>query len=582
MKCSFNRLLYPKSVEEAQEGGKMIAIFIPREKVLDAQGERVTSFKVVGYYLPTTPHLVVDMTGRWKKDPRFGLQYEMESYEEVIGNGRQGFVSYLSSGLFKGIGKRMAERIYDTFGEETLRVLDTEPERISEVPGLGRKKQVMFISVYQQTRSARRVITMLAPLDISANQAARIQKQLGPDAERILRQFPYQVYEEGLLDFPTVDRLAAMNGIPRTAPERVDACLLYTLELAEQKGDLCIRNDQFIQQAAQTLKSPQLTRESIAQRAYEMLRDRRLTLYGNYTYRSVMAKAEAGTAQCVREMLARKDLPYMGDLDDAIDNQQLEMGFTFAHEQRNAIKAALTSPLCIISGGPGTGKTSIQRAILQIYAAAFPSAKIVCCAPTGRAARRMEQSTGFPSSTVHKALNLQVNESNYLELPEQLDADFVLVDEVSMIDMVMAWYLFNAIPPECRLVLVGDADQLPSVGPGAVLRELIGCGRIPVVMLDKVFRQDEGSMIAVNAQKVKHGDANLFPSGIVMPEDAFQFWSSNDIRQSAEWLIRLYAQEVARYGLDNVVLLTPFRKKTETGVRALNEQLQAIVDKWNR
>ena len=184
----------------------------------------------------------------------------------------------------------------------------------------------------------------------------------------------------------------------------------------------------------------------------------------------------------------------------------------------------------------------------------------------------MEQSTGLPASTVHKALNLTAGETNALSLPEPLDADLVIVDEVSMLDMAAAWYLFNALPPMCRLVLVGDADQLPSVGPGAVLSELIRCGRIPMTMLDKVFRQSEGSMIAENARRIRHGNADLQFDG------DFQFWASSDISQSAEWLERLYMQEVGRFGVDNVALLTPFRAKTETGVRSMNERLRALAN----
>ena len=320
------------------------------------------------------------------------------------------------------------------------------------------------------------------------------------------------------------------------------------------------------------LRTPGLGRMAVANVAFEMLKAERLALYQGHVYRPVMAKAEDGVAQCVREMLQRSSLPYIGDLDDEIDRQQEELGFTLAEEQRRAVKTALASPICIISGGPGTGKTSIQRVFLNIYRKAFPDADITCCAPTGRAARRLEQSTGIPACTVHKALNLTAGETNTLTMPEQLDADLVLVDEVSMLDMAMTWYLFHALPPMCRLVLVGDADQLSSVGPGAVLSEMLRCGRIPMVMLDKVFRQSEGSMIAENARRIRHGDADL------QINDDFRFWASADIQQSAEWLERLYMQEVARYGVDNVVLLTPFRTKTETGVRSMNERLRARVN----
>ncbi len=572
MKCKFFKLIYPKKAEEAQNGSYTVALFSPCETVLDGQGNKLHSITVVGFYLPIVERVKVDMTGRWKKDARYGLQFEMESYEEVIDPGKNGIVAYLSSGLIRGIGKKLAERIYNTFGDDTLKVLDNDPDRIREVPGISGKRCELIHDAYLETRSARRIITLLSPLDVSASQSIRLQKALGVRAEELLKEHPYEVFEKGLLPFETADRLAERQGISRSAPERVAAGLLHTLEQAEQSGHLCLHKERFIQKAVELLHTHELTRMVVAKQAFEMLQAGRLVLYRDHVYRPIMAKAENGVAQCVREMLQRKNLPFMGDLDDEIDQQEKELGFTLAEEQRQAVKTALASPICIISGGPGTGKTSIQRVFLNIYRKLFPEAKIVCCAPTGRAARKLEESTGLPASTVHKALNLLAGESDDLGFPEQLDADLVLVDEVSMLDMMVTWHLFNALPPMCRLVLVGDADQLPSVGPGAVLSELIRCGQVPLVMLDKVFRQSEGSLIAENARHIRHGETELQFDG------DFQFWSSADIEQSAQWLERLYLQEVGRYGVDNVALLTPFRAKTVTGVRAMNERLRTLVN----
>lgn len=572
MKCSFSRLLYPKTLEEARGGSYMIALFRPREKVLDAQGNKLTNIKVVGYYLPTTSNVKIEMIGHWKKDSRYGLQFEMESYEEVIGSGKDGIVAYLSSGMIPGIGKKLAERICDTFGDRTLELLDEDPMRIEEVPGISDKKRAQFCKAYMETRGARRLITMLAPFDISAGETVRLQQKLGHDALALLTQFPYLVFERDLIDFETADKLAQANGIPRDAPERLDAGLLYVLKQAESAGHLSMHKERFVQKAVDLLRTPTVTWKVVAQRAFEMLKAGRLMLYGDQIYRPIMAQAEIGVAERICEMLQRDKLPYMGDLDDEIDAQQKEMGFTFAQEQRNAIKTALTSPICIISGGPGTGKTSIQRAILGIYQKAFPDADVVCCAPTGRAARRMEQRAGFAASTVHKALNLMAGDISELRAPEYLEADLVLVDECSMLDMVTTWHLFSALPPNCRLVLVGDADQLPSVGPGAVLSELLACGKLPVVILDKVFRQSEGSIVAKNAQKVRRGEERLEFGG------DFQFWPSADVSQSAQWLVRLYMNEVAQFGVDNVALLTPFRKKSATGVHDMNEALHNIAN----
>ena len=572
MKCSFSRLLYPKSLEEARDGSYMIALFRPNEKVLDAQGNRLNSIKVVGHFLPTVAGVKVDMAGHWKKDARYGLQFEMESYEEIVGSDKRSIVAYLSSGMIPGIGSVLAERIYNTFGAQTLEVLDQDPSRVSEVLGISKKKCEQFCKAYMETRSARKLINLLAPFNISAPQAVKLRQELGTDAQRLLMEFPYMVFERDLIDFEIADQLAQASGIPQNAPERLAAGLIYALKQAEHEGHLCMHKETFVRRAVNLLRAPQVTWKAVAQRAFEMIKEGRLSLFYDYVYRPIMAKAEEGVATWICDMLHRDSLPYMGDLDDEIDGQQTEMGFTFAEEQRHAIRTALISPICIISGGPGTGKTSIQRAILNIYKKSFPDSNVVCCAPTGRAARRMEQSTGYPASTIHKVLNLTAGEVHELKYIDLLEADLVFVDEVSMMDMLTTWYLFNALPPSCRLILVGDADQLPSVGPGAVLNELLACGQLPAVILDKVFRQSEGSLVAENAQRIRHGVTDLEFG------DDFQFWPSAEETQSAQYLMWFYKREVDRYGVDNVALLTPFRKKSKTGVYSLNAALHDTIN----
>lgn len=572
MKCSFSRLLYPKSLEEARDGSYMIALFRPNEKVLDAQGNRLNSIKVVGHFLPTVAGVKVDMAGHWKKDARYGLQFEMESYEEIVGSDKRSIVAYLSSGMIPGIGSVLAERIYNTFGAQTLEVLDQDPSRVSEVLGISKKKCEQFCKAYMETRSARKLINLLAPFNISAPQAVKLRQELGTDAQRLLMEFPYMVFERDLIDFEIADQLAQASGISQNAPERLAAGLIYALKQAEHEGHLCMHKETFVRRAVNLLRAPQVTWKAVAQRAFEMIKEGRLSLFYDYVYRPIMAKAEEDVATWICDMLHRDSLPYMGDLDDEIDGQQTEMGFTFAEEQRHAIRTALTSPICIISGGPGTGKTSIQRAILNIYKKAFPDSDVVCCAPTGRAARRMEQSTGYPASTIHKVLNLTAGEVHELKDIDLLEADLVFVDEVSMMDMLTTWYLFNALPPSCRLILVGDADQLPSVGPGAVLNELLACGQLPAVILDKVFRQSEGSLVAENAQRIRHGVTDLEFG------DDFQFWPSAEETQSAQYLMWFYKREVDRYGVDNVALLTPFRKKSKTGVYSLNAALHDTIN----
>ena len=328
----------------------------------------------------------------------------------------------------------------------------------------------------------------------------------------------------------------------------------------------------FISACYKLLETPELTEDELADRAAYLVSEGDLISYQGMVYRVNNARNEARLAELIHRQLL-SECPYVyTDLDHEIDEEERILRVRFAPEQREAVKMALSHSLSIITGGPGTGKTMIQKAILDIYKRRHPQNRIVCCAPTGRAARRMEQSTGESASTVHKALGLVAWDGGYFGSVEELNADLILADEVSMLDNNLAMHLFEAVPNSSQLILIGDADQLPSVGPGAVLSELLASGRIPVVKLDRVFRQNAGSRIAVNAKLIRHGNLSLEYG----PD--FQFHQSPDLTESAERIKELYLQEVKRCGLDNVALLSPYRQKTETGVNALNEVLRDSVN----
>lgn len=572
MLCQFDKLLYPRSLQAVDSNGYMIAIYRPCENIRDAAGNILTQVKAVGYCLPTAENMRFNIQGHWTKNPKHGLQFNVESYEEVIIPTREGVVAYLSSGQIKGIGPRTAEKIYDMFGNLALEVLDKEPEKLLAISGISEGKLKKICDSYLANRCARDVIAFLAPYGISPNRAVRLYKEYGDETMDVVKNHPYQLCELSGIGFKTADQIAMDMGFNPISTERVDNGILYTLMEAEGRGHLCMEKHAFVKACLKLLDTPQLTENMIANRAVRLIYDDRMVSYQGNVFRKKTATAEAYLAMLIHRQIQNKNLHSYGNLDMTLDQEESNLKLKLAPEQREAVKTALTNNMTVITGGPGTGKTLIQRAILDIYRAFNPDKVICCCAPTGRAARRMEQSTGCPASTVHKALGLIAGEDGDYGEPENIDADLILVDEVSMLDIYIAGYLFQSIKRGCQIILIGDADQLPSVGPGAVLSEIIASGCVPVVRLDKVFRQNAGSRIAINAKLIRHGNI-----GLEYGND-FQFVDSRDMANSAKCMIDLYLKEVAKYGVDNVALLTPYRQKTETCVNELNARLQAMVN----
>lgn len=578
MLCSYERVIYPQSLSDPNPTGFMVAVYTPHEKILDSSGQALRQVKAVGYFLPTAKGIRYEMQGRWERG-KHGDQYAVTQFEEVIQPTEAGIIAYLSSGYIKGIGEKTARRIYEHFGDKALDILDREPKRLLEVRGISPKKLERISDSYMETRGARDIITLLSPFGIAPKRAVRFFKIYGRDAADIIRQHPYRLCEVRGIGFKTADEIAKSVGFDPCGEERIDAALLHVLKEAENggnlfknAGNLCIPKAMLVVKCIELLETREITERMVVARCRELLNRNEITLYQNQAYRYSTAKAEEQVAMRVRERIRQGDTHIHADLDAEIARIERKLGVTLASEQKKAVKTCLCSPISIITGGPGTGKTMIQKFILEIYQKLKPSGSVVCCAPTGRAARRMEQATGQSASTIHKALGLLADADGEFGKPTMLDADLVIADEVSMLDIHLAKHLLNALPYRCQLILVGDADQLPSVGPGSVLHELIESGAIPSVKLDKVYRQSTGSRIEVNASLIRHGTLALEYG----PD--FELIESGDFDRSADILEEVYLQRVKELGTDNVILLSPYRTKTATGVNALNARLR---DKLN-
>ena len=572
MLCQFERLVYPQNTNVIDAASYMVALYRPCEKIKDSSGNTISQVQAVGYCLPVANNLRYDMQGHWSKNPKHGIQFEVESYNEVIIPNKEGIISYLSSGQIKGVGPKIAERIYAAFGNMALEVLDKEPEKFLSIPGINKNKLKKICDSYLANRGARDVVAFLTPHGITPNRADRLYKEYGEKTMDIVKNHPYKLCELVGVGFRTADKIAMSMGFDELSTERVDEALLYTLTDAESKGNLCLEKHDLLKSCLKILNTPQLTEDMLANRAVRLIQSGQMVSYLGNVYRSRTAYIEAHLAEMISHRLSQNKSFCYTDLDAELDKEEQILAVKLAPEQRLAVKTALTHGISIITGGPGTGKTMIQRALLDIYKRNHPGNEICCCAPTGRAARRMEQSTRFSASTVHKALGLLAGEDGNYNEPAELTADLILVDEVSMLDIYLAEHLFCAVKNNCQIVLIGDADQLPSVGPGAVLSEMIASECIPVVRLDKVFRQSAESRIATNAKLIRHGNLSLEYG----PD--FQFMDSASTTESAEKVAEIYMQEIAKYGVDNVALLSPFRQRTETGVNALNELIRDLVN----
>jgi len=540
--------------------------------------DNMIRFVAVGYELPRTDKVSMLLDGEWQNG-KHGYQLQVEHCEEIVPQTREGIKGYLSSRLVKGIGPKIAEQIVDRFGENALQVIEQHPERLLEINGITPSKLDEIKETYEESRRLRALMLLLSPFQITPVTANKIYEHFGARSVEILQNNPFELCQISGFGFKRVDAIVLKNGMEFAAPNRIHGAIVAALsEQKNDKGHLYLEEDALKKKALKLLNEkiplPQLGVKLPEVEAVldDMILHGELVGSEGNIYLIGCFVQEDSTAKYIAELLSAKI--EQTDITFALEHIRKNLGLSLSQRQSEAVYVAFRNNLSIITGSPGTGKTTVLRAIIEVFKSINPNGKIKLAAPTGKASRRMAESTGFnEAKTLHSMLGL-VTEGGYSRDSEKkpIDADLIIVDESSMIDMWLAQQFFSRINPGTKVVLVGDVDQLQSVGAGDVFRELIRSGLIPVTVLNEIFRQSKDSRIAHNAKKINEADSNLLYG------DDFQFVKCQTQEEAADLICQLFCNEVEKNGVEKVQILSPYRSDGLASVDKLNAAIREMVN----
>ena len=565
------------------ENGYTIASYktyqtIPESAVNQSFKNGESVFTAIGTAIPFIKGIDTGLEGKWIKTS-YGLQLSVTESQIFMPTTKEGITCYLASGLIKGIGPVTANRIVNRFGEDTLKIFDTQPEKLLEVKGITKSKLETILGSYSESRSLRELMQYLAPLKVGPKRVSEICDYFGSKALQIVKEKPFRLCELSGFGFESVDIIARRNKNFRPDDTlRIKAAILQVLSNAEDDGHLYLEGRNIVRQAAELLNYG-IYRQAVETRLIKdignemVFFDELLAAEGHYLYSMKNYTAEKMAAVHILRVMNNKQPVY--DIERELDEVQGTTHMVLAKQQKEAVRRVFANSLSIITGGPGTGKTTVERIILKVFEKKERKKTALLCAPTGRASHNMVISTGYPAMTIHKALYITGEEEEInLDLTEELEEDLIIVDEMSMVDMWLFYVLISKVKNGARVVFIGDPDQIPSVGPGNVFKEMIDSGVIPVTVLDVQFRQAEGSRIIINALKMNNGDTDLLFG------DDFQFISVDSDEVAAEVIADLYQKKLeANHGdTDMVQVLTPFRQDTAVGANSLNKKLRELVN----
>jgi len=538
---------------------------------------------IVGSMPLLQPGETVRCSGEWKTHLIHGCQFSVSEYHVEAPSDVLGIRKYLGSGLIKGIGPKYAERIVALFGTNTLNVIDAQPQRLLEVPGLGKKRLEQIKECWNAQKTIRDVMLFLQTYEVSPTFAQKIFKTYGDKSIAVVKENPYALARDIFsVGFKTADKLAEKLGIAKESPQRIDAGIEFVLLELSEEGNVCYPVDEFLVVAQEMLEvASDLIRERmthIAQEGRIELADQVFEgVLRRFVWIRMLYLAEAGIAREVRRLCRYPSTLRPVAVDKALEWVQNQLEIKLADNQSEAVGMALKEKFQIITGGPGTGKSTITKAILAITGKLTD--KILLCAPTGKAAKRMTEITGWKASTIHVLLEFDYRAGFKRGKEKPLECDLLIVDEASMIDTQLMVCLLRAVPNHARVILVGDTNQLPSVGPGNVLKDLISSNCLPMSLLTEIFRQAAGSRIVTNAHKINKG---YVPDIANHSESDFFFMEAEAPEDVLHNIVGLVTQRLPRkYGFDpiqDIQVLAPMRRGI-VGTENLNVVLQEALNK---
>lgn len=540
------------------------------------------NYTVVGNMADPQVGSSLKLTGEWVDNAKFGRQFKMLTYETSLPAGLVGIRHYLASGLIKGVGPKTAERIVEAFGEDTFAILDNEPERLSAVKGIGKRTAKGIQEAWSEHRGIRDLIMFLQPHGVSTAYAVRIYKFYGKHALSVVQENPYRLAMDiNGIGFVTADTIAQKIGFDVDSPLRAEAGTLYMLTKTSDEGHVYFPFDALVTKTSDTLN----IRADLVEDAIETLeREERVVIEelsnGQVAvYRSRFHAYESGISTYIKKILGSPKTVLIKNPNEIVEEVVESLGIDLAEEQLEAVHTAVRTKMMVLTGGPGTGKTTITKAIVQAYKKL--KAKILLCAPTGRAAKRMFETIGVEAKTIHRLLEYSPREDGFQRNENNpLACSLIVIDESSMMDTMLMFHLLKAIPLGATVIFVGDVHQLPSVGPGNVLKDVIQSGVVDVVELHEVFRQAQESDIITNAHKINAGEVPFLESSKERLSD-FYFIRQDDPERCAAMIVDLVKNHIPRRfrfdPIDQIQVLTPMHKGS-AGSGNLNHLLQDALN----